>query len=163
MKEPDPYVVLGVSRDATPEEVRAAFRKAVREHHPDTSSEVDDRDVQKIVDAYRLLIDPASRARYERGGSGPAPRTSGRRVEVNHSGSPRPDPEPVGEICTRCDGRGVLGVERECPACRGRAEVTVLASDRARVVRCRRCAGRGSVSERAACDVCSGWGWVEPG
>ena len=34
--EPDPYEVLGVSRNATDEEIRAAWRKLMREHHPDT-------------------------------------------------------------------------------------------------------------------------------
>lgn len=35
VEEPDPYLVLGVSRDATDEEIRRAWRRLVREHHPD--------------------------------------------------------------------------------------------------------------------------------
>nr|WP_114376687.1 TerB family tellurite resistance protein [Elioraea thermophila] len=34
--EPDPYEVLGVSRSASDEEIRAAWRQLMREHHPDT-------------------------------------------------------------------------------------------------------------------------------
>lgn len=34
-EEPDPYAVLGVSRDATDEEIKQAWRRLVREHHPD--------------------------------------------------------------------------------------------------------------------------------
>ena len=33
--EPDPYAVLGLGRDASDAEVRAAWRRLVREHHPD--------------------------------------------------------------------------------------------------------------------------------
>jgi DnaJ like chaperone protein len=33
--EPDPYVVLGVAQDASDEQVRTAWRRLVREHHPD--------------------------------------------------------------------------------------------------------------------------------
>ena len=32
----DPYAVLGVSRDATDQEIRTTWRKLVRENHPDT-------------------------------------------------------------------------------------------------------------------------------
>jgi DnaJ-class molecular chaperone len=31
----DPYQVLGISREATPDEIRAAYRKASQEYHPD--------------------------------------------------------------------------------------------------------------------------------
>ena len=31
----DPYKVLGVARDATPEAIKAAYRKLARQHHPD--------------------------------------------------------------------------------------------------------------------------------
>ncbi|GBD43995.1 Co-chaperone protein DjlA [bacterium HR40] len=34
-EEPDPYAVLGVSRDASDEEIRRTWRRLVREHHPD--------------------------------------------------------------------------------------------------------------------------------
>lgn len=36
MADTDPYVILGIDPDATPEQIRAAFRKAVVRAHPDT-------------------------------------------------------------------------------------------------------------------------------
>lgn len=159
MSELDPYRVLGVGRDATPEEVRAAFRKAVREHHPDTAARKGrDSDVQRIVDAYHLLIDPDSRAHFESRGARPGTGARGRKVDVSRGDSTTSTPPPGGAICTRCEGRGSRRVERPCPVCHGRAEVTVLDSDRAGVVRCRRCSGRGSLPERVVCDACAGSG-----
>ncbi len=65
----DPYHVLGVRRDATQEEIRAAYRKLAKELHPDLNP--GDREAgekfKAVSSAYDLLSDPEKRARFDRG------------------------------------------------------------------------------------------------
>ena len=55
----DPGEVLGVSRDAGQEEIRAAYVRKVKEHPPDRSPE----EFERIRDAYDSLRDPRRRMR----------------------------------------------------------------------------------------------------
>ena len=53
---PDPYVVLGVLPRATPQEVQRAFRRLVRQHHPDTAGGPGDPDeLRAVLAAYAAL------------------------------------------------------------------------------------------------------------
>lgn len=64
----DPYVVLGVARQASATEIARAFRQAARETHPDSSaagSGSADR-FRAVSDAYETLRDPQRRAAYDR-------------------------------------------------------------------------------------------------
>jgi len=58
-----PYEALGVSPDASPEEIKAAHRAAVKRHHPDTGGNVDA--FTRAQKAYKLLSDPEKRRRYD--------------------------------------------------------------------------------------------------
>jgi DnaJ-class molecular chaperone len=63
----DHYVVLGVQRGASPDEIRAAYRRAARASHPDLHPEdvtAHDRFMQ-VQKAYEVLGDPARRAAYD--------------------------------------------------------------------------------------------------
>jgi molecular chaperone DnaJ len=60
------YDVLGVAADASPAEVRAAFRRLARANHPDTSASGSVESLAAINDAWRVLGDPTSRAAYDR-------------------------------------------------------------------------------------------------
>lgn len=63
----NPYAVLGVERDATPEEIRGAYRRAARASHPDLhpgDASAIERFKQVQV-AYELLGDPVRRAAYD--------------------------------------------------------------------------------------------------
>jgi DnaJ-class molecular chaperone len=65
----DPYQILGVKRDATEAEIRAAYRKLAKRHHPDLNPgkpEAAER-FKQINAANDLLSDPEKRARYDRG------------------------------------------------------------------------------------------------
>lgn len=65
----DPYVLLGVERDAAPEAIRAAYRKLAKKHHPDLNPgkpEAAER-FKAISVANELLSDPEKRARFDRG------------------------------------------------------------------------------------------------
>jgi curved DNA-binding protein CbpA len=69
----DPYVVLGVRRQASPEEIARAYRRAARATHPDRGgSGTGSEPFQTVSDAYEMLRDPGRRAGYDR--SHPLPR-----------------------------------------------------------------------------------------
>lgn len=60
------YEVLGIGRDATTPQVRAAFRRLARAHHPDTSASGSAESLAPINEAWRVLGDPALRRAYDR-------------------------------------------------------------------------------------------------
>jgi curved DNA-binding protein len=65
----DYYEVLGVSRDATHEQIQQAFRTLARKYHPDVNSApgAEDR-FKELNEAYQALSDPDTRKRYDRFG-----------------------------------------------------------------------------------------------
>jgi curved DNA-binding protein CbpA len=62
----DPYVVLGVRRQASPDEIARAYRRAARATHPDSSAAGSGERFQAVSDAYHVLRDPGRRADYDR-------------------------------------------------------------------------------------------------
>ena len=65
----DYFDVLGVSREATPEEIKKAFRRLAMEFHPDRNRHRDAESRFKAInEAYEVLSDPERRAMYERFG-----------------------------------------------------------------------------------------------
>jgi curved DNA-binding protein len=66
----DYYEALGVSRDASTEDIRRAYRKLARQYHPDVNKEpgAEDR-FKEISEAYEVLRDPEKRERYDRLGA----------------------------------------------------------------------------------------------
>jgi len=69
MAQRDYYEVLGVPRNASPEEIRGAFRKLARQYHPDVSQEPNAEErFKEINEAYAVLSEPDKRAAYDRFG-----------------------------------------------------------------------------------------------
>ena len=65
----DYYEVIGVQRGASTDEIRKAYRRLAREHHPDVSSEPDASDrFKEINEAYQILSDQDKRSTYDRFG-----------------------------------------------------------------------------------------------
>ena len=65
----DPYHILGLSRSASSDDIKKAYRKLAKEHHPDLkpgNAANEDR-FKEISAAYTLLSDPEKRARFDRG------------------------------------------------------------------------------------------------
>lgn len=63
----DYYTTLGVSRDATPEQIKAAFRKLARQYHPDVAKDKKTAEAKfkEINEANEVLSDPLKRKKYD--------------------------------------------------------------------------------------------------
>ncbi len=76
MTSKDPYELLGVSRTATQEEIKKAYRRLAKQHHPDRNPN-DKSAAQRFKEvhaAYEVLGDPQRRTQYDRfGAGGPVP------------------------------------------------------------------------------------------
>lgn len=61
------YEILGVSRNATQDQIKLAYRKLSKQHHPDVSGgNKDSEDIfLKATEAYKVLKDPALRESYD--------------------------------------------------------------------------------------------------
>jgi molecular chaperone DnaJ len=168
----DYYEVLGVSRNASQDDIKKAFRRLARQYHPDVNKESgSDTMFKEINEANEVLSDPEKRAMYDRfGHNGP---TGG--VGFDPFGSA----DPFGSIfeaffggsaAQRQSQRGpqrgadlrytlsisfeeaIFGAERDiefrrhetCPACRGNG-----AEPGTDPVRCPKCNGLGEIRQRA--------------
>jgi curved DNA-binding protein len=76
----DHYSTLGVSRNASQEEIKKAYRKLAMTHHPDKGG--DPTEFQKINEAYEVLGDPTKRQQHDSPQARPNPFDGG----FNHDG-----------------------------------------------------------------------------
>ncbi|HTY25522.1 MAG TPA: DnaJ C-terminal domain-containing protein [Desulfomonilaceae bacterium] len=67
MRKPDPYSVLGVDRSASEQDVKRAYRRLARRHHPDLnkSSKAAEAKFKEIQEAYEILSDSEKRRNYD--------------------------------------------------------------------------------------------------
>jgi molecular chaperone DnaJ len=69
MSNRDYYDILGIGRNASDDEIKAAFRKLARQYHPDVNKEADaEEKFKELNEAYGVLSDADKRARYDRFG-----------------------------------------------------------------------------------------------
>ncbi|KAL1881370.1 hypothetical protein VTK73DRAFT_4377 [Phialemonium thermophilum] len=72
-KTKDYYKVLGVARDADEKQIKSAYRKMTKQHHPDKAvkqgltKEEAEKKMAAINEAYEVLSNPELRARFDRG------------------------------------------------------------------------------------------------
>lgn len=182
----DYYAVLGIARNAEPDEIKRAYRRLAKRYHPDLNpgDPAAEEAFKRSSEAYAVLSDPEKRRLYDRFG---AQAFSGR-------GAPEPDLGAFGEVLEglfgdvfrprrrRRTGRDLTyevvvsfveaarGAEKEitlrrpglCRSCGGRG-----AAKGSQIRECRSCKGRGEVktqrgifSSARTCDVCGGRGKV---
>ena len=73
MKYKDYYAALGVGRDADAEQIKKAYRKLARKHHPDVSKSPEaEARFKEVGESYQTLKDPEKRAAYDELGRRPA-------------------------------------------------------------------------------------------
>lgn len=70
----DYYDLLGVKKDASPDEIKRAYRKLAHQFHPDKAGSPSERTAMEakfkpVNEAYQVLSDPDKRARYDQFGS----------------------------------------------------------------------------------------------
>ena len=69
----DYYEVLGVSKNATTQEIKRAYRKLAHQYHPDKVGKTGEVKFKEINQAYQVLSDPQKRASYDQFGTTDAP------------------------------------------------------------------------------------------
>jgi len=117
----DYYDILGVSRSASEDDIKRAYRKLAREYHPDVNKGEDAaKKFAEISEAYEVLSDAEKRSRYDRfghayaGTAGPGPGQGGRpggtytwsNVGGSGGGMPGFDQDDIGSIFEEVFGVG---------------------------------------------------------
>ncbi len=169
----DLYELLEVPRDASPEEIKRAYRRQARRHHPDAGG--DEEAFKQITHAFQVLSDPQRRARYDRFGDDGTPSTRGNGDPFGFGGAGFGS---VGDVIDAFFGAGFGGgarpgaTRRDAP---GRdvlvgVELTleeVVAGTRRDVevevaTACETCGGSGSLTGGSSrCRECGGAGQVQ--
>ncbi len=162
----DPYRILGVGRDAGPEELKRAFRQLALRFHPDRNPDdpAAEARFKQVAWAYELLSDPLKRMQYDKLG----------RVFTGPGGpSWADDPADIGELFDRVmteafgsnpfkrdrnkgnDLRYTVALSLEEVGRGGERELSYE-----RMVPCEECAGAGveSRAEKVLCSDCGGSG-----
>jgi molecular chaperone DnaJ len=163
----DLYDILGVSRDATDEDIKRAYRRLARQLHPDVNGEdgAEER-FKEVTAAYEILSDPQKRRQYDLYGQG------------------GPQAFPFGDVADIFDaffGPGTFGTtrRRSTRVSRSRAGEDLRASvalsfdesvfgvhrelEIDRLATCERCAGSGAEpgTQPVTCPTCGGAGQVQ--
>ena len=160
------YDVLGVSREATQEEIRKAYRRLAREFHPDLNKDPEaERRFKEINLAHETLSDPAKRRRYDLfGGEGFTPDMfsfgdlSGI-FEAFFGGSPFGGTTRRRSRTARgSDQRLILEIAFEEAVFGVQKEIAIDTLET-----CERCGGKGSEpgTEPSRCSTCGGSGQVQ--
>jgi len=127
MAERDYYEVLGVKRGATDEELKKAYRKLARKHHPDVNPNNKDAEskFKDASEAYAVLSDKEKRQQYDRYGRSSF---SGGGPQAGHPSSGAGNPFP-GFDFSQFGGGARGGTRRPASAGAGRGDMRDIFSD----------------------------------
>lgn len=167
----DYYDVLEVGRDASPDEIKRAYRKSAMKYHPDRSSgdPASEAKFKEAAEAYEVLSNADTRTRYDRFGH------QGLSGVAGHDFSRmRPDDifsvfgDIFGDLFGGAGGgrRASRGVDLQTEVDISLADVRTETERSIEFTRsdfCDRCAGKGAEpgSKVITCDTCGGYGQVE--
>lgn len=183
----DYYNILGVSENASPEEIKKAYRTKAKLFHPDVSGDVSSAEqFKKINEAYQVLSDTDKRFQYDHGSSLPwAIFNSGRKQvhkkgkdiyvkldidleDVVKYGARRDVTFSTFVLCKECKGNGLKPncSSKKCFSCGGKG-AKIISDTRGNVffqtvLTCDNCNGTGKIIEdQDRCQNCEGHGVVE--
>ncbi|HWN99544.1 MAG TPA: molecular chaperone DnaJ [Blastocatellia bacterium] len=173
MPETDYYKALGVARDAKPEDIRKAYRRLARRHHPDVNpgnAESEER-FKQISEAFEVLSDPEKRAVYDRFGyysDRAAQSAQGPVFDFANFGSGN-FREIFSEIFSNLRASATDGLKQPARGANIEYSLSITFEEAMlgvtrnvevdRSEKCSQCDGRGETSERTAkCPVCQGTG-----
>ncbi len=169
-----PYEILGIAKDATGSQIKAAYRKLALKLHPDRNGgePAADKRFKKVNEAYELLRNPAKKAQYDKFGS----RASYSRDPFEDFFASTPSSSKVGKVKGRnitlvyaasfyqlSSGDSVklsINTKIECDACKGNGRIKASES-----ARCSECEGTGVLRRKQSfimfeqtCFACDGSG-----
>lgn len=172
----DHYDTLGVSRKATDDEIKKAYRRLARKYHPDMNPDDPEAEAKfkEIQEAYGVLSDPEKRKQYDTGGifagSG-SPFGQGAGPGPGAAGGPGGFTADMGDILSSLFGRGRGGPQGAETRGRDLETEVRLSFDQAvngtqmsvtvpKSERCDTCGGSGAApgTKPVTCSVCSGTG-----
>ncbi len=167
----DYYEVLGVAKDATPEQIKKAWREAALKYHPDRNKEKKKEAEEKFkeaAEAYEVLSDPEKRQMYDRYGS-EGLRGQGVRTHDFHHMDLREifDMFGLGDMFGWSNnGSGNYGQDLQTEIEIGLEDVATGIEKEIQFSReeiCERCKGDGAApgTKREQCRTCGGYGQVE--
>lgn len=110
MSKRDYYEVLGVSRNATLDEIKKAYRKLAMQHHPDKGG--DQAKFKEINEAYENLSDPQKKAGYDRFGHSAGGQYGGGSGGFDYSGFQSGGFSDLGDIFETFFGGGASGFQQ---------------------------------------------------
>jgi molecular chaperone DnaJ len=164
----DYYEVLGLQREATPEQIKKAYRRAAHKNHPDRNEKDPDaeRRFKEAAEAFEVLSDPTKRQRYDQFGH--AGLTGVGMHDFSHMGF-----DDIFSMFGDVFGMNFGGSRRRRRGADLQTEMTVTFAEVATGVErslefsredfCEKCGGAGAAegSQRKPCVTCGGYGKVE--
>lgn len=183
----DYYEILGVEKNATEEDIKKAFRRCAMKYHPDRNpgDHQAEEHFKSCKEAYDVLIDPTTRARYDRGGSSSrsqgfnlddlfgdffgsvfqsqqGPQHVGLSIEMTLEeavrGSKKRITIPLTRPCASCKATGSASQKtKTCNTCQGKGQVNMQRGFMVMRQTCPDCQGSGQLIDDL-CPDCHGQG-----